>query len=97
MPVYIVQVKLSERAFEEIKELPAQIRSEFDEAAQMGVKLHGLYVTLGEYDVVCIFEAPSEEIALAGLLEINTRGLGKTETTRAFTFDEFQSAAAQLG
>jgi uncharacterized protein with GYD domain len=97
MPVYIVQVKLSERALEDIKGLPVQIRSEFEEAGQMGVKVHGLYVTLGEYDVVCIFEAPNEEIALAGLLEINTRGFGKTQTTRAFTFDEFQSAAAQLG
>jgi uncharacterized protein with GYD domain len=97
MAIYIVQVDLSDNARADIASLPTIIRSEFELAEQAGVTLHGLYLTLGPHDVMCIFDAPSDDVALAGLLQVNTLGLGRTETVRAYTFDEFEAAASQLG
>ena len=50
-----------------------------------GGRLVGVYVTLGRYDVVEIFEAPDDETAYGILLELSRSGNVSTETLRAFT------------
>ena len=50
-----------------------------------GGSLVGVYVTLGRYDVVEIFEAPDDDTAVAILLKLQRFGAEHTETLRAFT------------
>jgi uncharacterized protein with GYD domain len=50
-----------------------------------GGKLIDVYVTLGRYDVVEIFEAPNDETAYGIVLELARHGNVRTETLRAFT------------
>ena len=52
---------------------------------EAGGKLVGVYVTLGRYDVVEIFEAPDDEVAIEILMKLNRYGAEHTETLRAFT------------
>jgi uncharacterized protein with GYD domain len=53
-----------------------------------GGQLIGVYVTLGRYDVVEIFEAPNDETAYGIVLELARHGNVRTETLRAFTREE---------
>ena len=53
-----------------------------------GGSLVGVYVTLGRYDVVEIFEAPDDETAYGILLELSRSGNVSTETLRAFTRED---------
>src|SRR5256886_1104460 len=53
-----------------------------------GGSLVGVYVTLGRYDVVEIFEAPDDETAAEIILKLQRHGAEHTETLRAFTRDE---------
>jgi len=53
-----------------------------------GGSLVGVYVTLGRYDVVEIFEAPDDETAYQILIEVAKHGQVTTETLRAFTREE---------
>ncbi len=55
---------------------------------EAGGKLEGVYVTLGRYDVVEIFEAPDDETAYQVLIEVAKHGQVTTETLRAFTREE---------
>ena len=55
---------------------------------QAGGRLVGVYVTLGRYDVVEIFEAPDDEIAMEILMRLNRFAAEHTETLRAFTREE---------
>jgi uncharacterized protein with GYD domain len=48
----------------------------------------GVYVTLGRYDVVEIFEAPDDETAAEIILKLQRHGAEHTETLRAFTREE---------
>jgi hypothetical protein len=48
-------------------------------------KILGLYVTMGEYDIVAVTEGPSDEVAAAVALSIASKGNAKTTTMRAFT------------
>jgi len=56
--------------------------------AKRGGKLIDIYVTLGRYDVVEIFEAPDDETAAEIILKLQRHGAEHTETLRAFTREE---------
>ena len=56
--------------------------------ADAGGKLVGVYVTLGRYDVVEIFDAPNDETAVEILMKLQRFGAEHTETLKAFTRDE---------
>ena len=58
---------------------------------EAGGRLIGVYVTLGRYDVVEIFEAPDDETAYGILLDLARHGIVRTETLRAFTRDEAEA------
>jgi uncharacterized protein with GYD domain len=61
-----------------------------------GGKLVGVYVTLGRYDVVEIFEAPDDETAVEILLRLQRWGAEQTETLRAFTREEAEQIIRKL-
>ena len=51
---------------------------------------------MGRYDVVEIFEAPDDEIAVEILLKLQRFGAEHTETLRAFTRDEAEEIIRRL-
>jgi len=55
---------------------------------EAGGRLEGVYVTLGRYDVVEIFEAPDDEVAMEIIMRLNRFAAEHTETLRAFTREE---------
>jgi uncharacterized protein with GYD domain len=61
-----------------------------------GGRLIGVYVTLGRYDVVEIFEAPDDEQAAEILLKLQRFGAEHTETLRAFTREEAEAIVRRL-
>jgi uncharacterized protein with GYD domain len=61
-----------------------------------GGKLIGVYVTLGRYDVVEIFEAPTDELAVEILMNLQRFGAEHTETLRAFTREEAEDIVRRL-
>ena len=61
-----------------------------------GGSLVGVYVTLGRYDVVEIFEAPNDETAAEIILKLQRHGAEHTETLRAFTRDEAEEIIRKL-
>ena len=63
---------------------------------EAGGKLVGVYVTLGRYDVVEIFEAPDDETAAAIMMKLQRYGAEHTETLRAFTREEAEEIVRKL-
>jgi uncharacterized protein with GYD domain len=61
-----------------------------------GGRLIGVYVTLGRYDVVEIFEAPDDERAAEILMKLQRHGAEHTETLRAFTREEAEEIVRKL-
>jgi len=61
-----------------------------------GGTLIGVYVTLGRYDVVEIFDAPDDETAAEILLKLQRYGAEHTETLRAFTRTEAEEIIRRL-
>jgi uncharacterized protein with GYD domain len=63
---------------------------------EAGGRLVGVWVTLGQYDVVEVFEAPTDEIALEIITRLQNFGAEQTETLRAFTREEAEEIIRKL-
>ena len=63
---------------------------------EAGGRLIGVYVTLGRYDVVEIFEAPDDDTAAEILLKLQRHGAEHTETLRGFTREEAEEIIRRL-
>jgi len=63
---------------------------------EAGGKLVGVWVTLGRYDVVEVFEAPDDETALEIITKLGQAGGEETETLRAFTREEAEQIIRKL-
>jgi uncharacterized protein with GYD domain len=89
MPTYVTLFKWTEQGIKDIKNAP----NRFDAAKKLveagGGKTLGIYVTMGDWDLVAITEGPSDEIAAAAALSITSKGNSRTTTMRAFTESEF--------
>jgi uncharacterized protein with GYD domain len=96
MPHYITLMRWTSQG---IAGLPAW-RERVEEGQRIiedaGGRLVGVYVTLGRYDVVEIFEAPDDGLAVEILLKLQRFGAEHTETLRAFTRDEAESIIRRL-
>ena len=71
-----------------IKDSPNRFSSFKASVEKAGGKLIGGYFTLGEYDVVIIIEAPTDETVMSLMLKVGSLGNVRTKTLKAFTADE---------
>jgi uncharacterized protein with GYD domain len=53
-------------------------------------------MTMGQYDMVAITEAPDEETLATVMLAIGSAGGVRSETMRAFTEDEYRKIVGSL-
>lgn len=89
MPTYVNLFKWTEQGIKNIKDVPARFAASKKLVEEGGGKTLGIYVTMGDYDIVAISEGPSDETAAAAALSIASRGTVRTTTMRAFTEAEF--------
>lgn len=89
MPTYVTLFRWTEQGVKDIKGVPARFEAAKNLVEAMGGKVLGLYVTMGDTDIVAVTEAPSDEIASAIALSIASKGNARTTTMRAFTEAEF--------
>jgi len=96
MPHYVTLMRWTSQG---IAGLPAW-RERIEEGERIidetGGKLVGVFVTMGRYDVVEIFEAPDDELAVEILMKLQRFGAEHTETLRAFTREEAEEITRRL-
>ena len=89
MPTYVTLFNWTGQGIKSVKDSPERIRAAKQHIESMGGKFLGIYVTMGEYDLIAVTEGPSDEMASAISLSIASKGNVKTTTLRAFTEEEF--------
>ncbi len=88
MPTYVTLFKWTEQGIKDIKNAPARFEASKKLVESLGGKTLGIYVTMGDYDIVAVTEGPDDEMAAAAALSIASKGNAKTTTMRAFTESE---------
>ena len=95
-PTYISLVKFTEKGIQNAKQTTQRLDAWAAKVQSMGVTIKQMYWTLGEYDQVCIFEAPDDETAASVLLAADMLGNIRTQTMRAFTAAEMDKILAKI-
>jgi uncharacterized protein with GYD domain len=95
-PTYISLVKFTEKGVQNAKQTTQRVAAWAAKVQSMGVTIKQMYWTLGEYDQVCIFEAPDDETAASVLLAADMLGNIRTQTMRAFTAPEMEKILAKV-
>jgi uncharacterized protein with GYD domain len=96
MPTYISLVQFTDKGIQAAKETTQRVADWATKVQSMGVSVKQMYWTLGEYDQVCVFEAPDDETAASVLLAADLLGNIRTQTLRAFTASEMKKILARV-
>jgi uncharacterized protein with GYD domain len=97
MPHYITLMRWTSQGFAGLPGWRERVEEGETIIEKAGGKLIGVYVTLGRYDVVEIFEAPNDDVAMEVLMKLNRlHGAEHTETLRAFTRDHAEEIIRRL-
>ncbi len=90
MPTYISLIDWTEQGVQNFKETVDRYGQAQEGFRQMGVEFTHIWWTLGDHDIVGVFEAPDDESAAAALLAVAAQGNIRTKTLRAFSQDEMR-------
>ena len=93
---YIMLIRLTDQGIRNIKDTTRRADAAKSEVERIGGKLT-VYWTFGEYDMVCILEAPNDEAAMEFGLKVGSLGNVRTITLRAFTEEEIARVVNKLG
>jgi len=96
MPTYISLLSFTQKGVESIKEGPARLDRAKQAFKAAGAELKAFYLVTGRYDAVAVIEAPNDEVAALLALANASMGNIRSETSRAFTEDEYRRIIASL-
>jgi uncharacterized protein with GYD domain len=96
MPTYVTLIRFTQKGIEGIREAPARLDAAKETYRAAGAKLKEFFLVTGRYDAVVVAEAPDDETAAKISLAIGSRGNVRTETSRAFTEEEYRRIVAGL-
>src|SRR5262245_50469834 len=96
MPTYISLVQFTDKGIQAAKETTRRLADWSAKVKPLGVNIKQMYWTLGQYDQVCVFEAPDDETAAGVLLAAGMLGNIRTQTLRAFSSSEMEMILAKV-
>ena len=99
MPFYLYQIAYSPEAIKAMVASPSDRKAAAGKLAEsLGGKLHEFFFCFGEYDVVCVIEAPSDTAWAAGALAVASAGTAsEAVTTKLLTVEEAMEAMKAAG
>jgi uncharacterized protein with GYD domain len=90
MATFVVLAGFTDQGIRNVKQTIGRAEVFKEMAKKSGVTVKDLYWTLGQYDVIAVCEAPDDEAAIALSLSVSSRGNVRSQTLRAFSFDEMK-------
>ena len=84
MPTYIALANWTDRGAQQVSGSPSRVDAARKALVEMGGELRSIYMTLGDYDLVLIYEAPDDAVAARFMLMLGQQGMVRTRTLKAF-------------
>jgi uncharacterized protein with GYD domain len=84
MPTYIALANWTDQGARQVKESPQRVELARKTLKDMGGEFRTLYMTMGDYDLVLIYEAPDDAVAARFTLVLGQLGTVRTRTLKAF-------------
>lgn len=91
MPTYVNLIRFTEQGVRNYQDTVDRAEAYRESIERAGGRLLHEVWTMGDYDIVVLFEAPDDETATSLALGVCSLGNVRTATTRAFTAEEMRS------
>jgi uncharacterized protein with GYD domain len=85
MPSYVMLIKWTQAGIEKVKDTPQRVELARNTFKSVGGNIKEVYFVFGQYDMVAIAEAPSDEAIGKAVLTIGSRGTASIQTLKAFS------------
>jgi uncharacterized protein with GYD domain len=96
MATYITLLKWTQQGASKMKDSPKRLDAGRKAFKKLGAEIKDVYLTMGQYDLVCVIDAPSDEVAAKVLLQLGSQGNVQTETLKAFSEAEYRKIIGSL-
>ena len=84
MPTYILLANWTDQGAKQVRDSPKRVDAAKKLLVEMGGRLNSFYMTLGDYDIVAVYEAPDDAVAARFMLMLGQMGAVRTRTMKAF-------------
>ncbi len=96
MPSYLALVNWTEQGIKNVKDSPKRLEQAKKLIEQAGGRMIFFYMTMGQYDLVTLYEVSNDEAAARISLQLGIGGNVRTTTLKAFTEDEYKKIVGSL-
>jgi uncharacterized protein with GYD domain len=96
MPTYLSLVHWTHEGITKVKESPSRLDAAKKAIEASGGKMKQIYMLMGQYDVAILVEAPDDATVARINLALGSKGSVRTETSRAFSEEEYRKIISKL-
>jgi uncharacterized protein with GYD domain len=97
VPAYVMLANWTDQGARQVKDSPKRLDSAKKALVEMGGELKSLYMTMGDYDLIVIYEAPDDAVAARFTLLLAQMGSVRTRTLKAFPEAAYREIINSLG
>src|SRR5437764_10223159 len=97
VPSYVMLANWTDQGARQVKDSPRRLDAAKRALIEMGGEFKSLYMTMGEYDVVVLYEAPDDAVAARFTLLLAQLGSVRTKTLKAFPEAAYRGVIHSLG
>ena len=94
--MYVVLSNFTEQGRTDVKNTSDRLERLAPVAEKLGVKVLANAITMGQFDVVTVMDAPDDATIARVIGTVLSRGYVTTQTMRGFTAEEFRQVTAQI-
>jgi uncharacterized protein with GYD domain len=87
----------TDQGAQKVRDSPRRLDAAKRALADMGGEFRSFYMTLGEYDLIAVYEAPDDAVAARFTLLLGALGMVRTKTLKAFPEAAYRQIIASLG
>lgn len=84
MPTYVMLANWTDQGIRTISETPKRIDAAKRQLVEMGGQVKAIFMTMGAYDLVAIYEAPDDAVSARFTLMLGKLGNVRTTSMKAF-------------
>jgi len=97
MPTYIMLANWTDQGAQKVKDSPRRLDAAKKALLDMGGEVRSVYMTMGDYDLIAVYEAPDDAVVARFTLLLGMLGSVRTKTLKAFPEAAYREIIASLG
>ncbi|KQY21523.1 GYD domain-containing protein [Rhizobium sp. Root483D2] len=97
MTTYVMLINWTEQGARNVRDTPKRLDGAKQLLKDMGGSFTAFYLTMGEYDMVAVCEAPYDAVMARFALSLGMTGNVRTQTLKAFPEAAYRELVSSLG